>query len=242
VVAALALGLAWLVNVATDEGGVSWGERAGRTLPLAPACAAIGTWVALAPLHASSEGAPNTALGQSRAGFAAAAVAGGTLIALLAAVILGTVPAVTLTAFFPKAARSAAWVWQDGGFVDRAQGLRVGQDGTPTLLAAKVNSPFAAIPRQGRAGAALAIAFAGLALPFLVARASLARSLASRFAGEHRRDTRADLGAIVAVAAGLALSAVAFQAAAAWKVSALLGAAPSALLLAFAVRRYRASL
>ena len=42
VVAGLALGLAWLVTAATDEGGVSWGERAGRTLPLAPACAAIG--------------------------------------------------------------------------------------------------------------------------------------------------------------------------------------------------------
>ena len=33
----LTLGLAWLVTAATDEGGVAWGERAGRTLPLAPA-------------------------------------------------------------------------------------------------------------------------------------------------------------------------------------------------------------
>src|ERR1700722_9478623 len=75
--AARARGLAWLVTAATDEGGVAWGERAGRTLPLAPLCAAVGAWAALAPVMARGEAAALGALGRSPAQIAAAAVGGG---------------------------------------------------------------------------------------------------------------------------------------------------------------------
>src|ERR1700722_19834927 len=77
--ATLALGLSWLVTAATDEGSVAWGERAGRTLPLAPLCAAVGAWVALAPVMARGETVALGALGRSRAQIAAAAVVGGAL-------------------------------------------------------------------------------------------------------------------------------------------------------------------
>jgi hypothetical protein len=240
-VAALSLGLAWLVAAATEEGSLSWGERAGRTLPLTPACAAVGTWVALAPVHAAAQQAVASAsLGRLRERVAAA-VAGGTLIAWVAAIAIGAVPAVTVTAFFPMAARASAWEWQDNAFVDRAQGLRVGADGTPTFVAATLDAARAAIPRAGRAGAAVATALAGLALPLLVGHTVLARSADRTGRADDRHRVRAGLVAILATAAALVTSAVAFHAAGEWGISALLGAAPSAVLLAFAVARYRAS-
>src|SRR6516225_7575407 len=74
VVAVAALALAWLVTAATDEGGISWGERAGRALPLTPGCAAIGVWAALAPSVARGEVRALEALGRSPAQIGAAAV------------------------------------------------------------------------------------------------------------------------------------------------------------------------
>ena len=59
--------------------------------------------------------------------------------------------------------------------------------------------------------------------------------------GRDRRGARADAGAILVTLGALAASAVMFEAAATWKLPALLGAAPSALLLLFAWWRYRAS-
>ncbi|MDP9150349.1 MAG: hypothetical protein M3O36_10470, partial [Myxococcota bacterium] len=55
VAAALAFLVTWLVTAATDEGGVSWAERAGRAAPLAPVCAAAGVWLVLAPVRSRGE-------------------------------------------------------------------------------------------------------------------------------------------------------------------------------------------
>jgi hypothetical protein len=239
VVAGLALGLAWLVTAATDEGGISWGERAGRTLPLTPACAAIGAWVALAPVRSRGEALALAALGRSPAQVAAAAVAGGALVALVAAVTISVAP-VDITAFFPRAARASAWVWQNDAFIDSAQGLRVGSDGAPVRLVPEMAATLQDTPRHGRAAAALATAIAGLAMPLLVANALLMPSI-GRTPGRQSTRARHDITVGLASAVTVGACVVLFQAAAAQHVPALLGAVPAVTLLAFAVWRYRAA-
>src|SRR6185312_432760 len=101
VLAALALGLACLITAATDEGGVAWGERAGRTLPLTPICAAVGAWGALAAVRARGEVRALEALGRSRVQIAAAAVAGAAAVALVAAMCVGGLGGVDVAGFYP---------------------------------------------------------------------------------------------------------------------------------------------
>jgi hypothetical protein len=231
-VSVMALGLAWMATAATDEGGVSWGERAGRTLPLTPVCAAIGVWVALAPARARGEALALGALGRSRGQIAAAAVAGGALVACGAAVAIGMARTVDVTPFFPRAAQTSTWAWQEGTFVDRVQGLLVGADGAPVGLTPDAWGSSGSIPRFGRTAAGMAVATAGLAVPMIVAHALLAES------EETRR--LAAVSMLASAAAGLA-SIILFQAAAAGHVSSLLAGVPPIVLLAFAMQRYRGS-
>jgi hypothetical protein len=223
--AALALGLSWLVTAATDEGGVAWGERAGRTLPLAPLCAAVGAWAALAPVMARGEAAALGALGRSRAQIAAAAVGGGAVVALAAALAVGLLRAVDVTGFFPTATHASVWTWSGTAFVDPLHGFRVGADGTPTRIVAGAGREFSGIPAYGRAAASVMTALAGLALPLLLAHTMLGR-------------TRA-LPVVLTAGAAVAISIVVFQAAAAGHLPAALGTLPALGLLGFAVRRYR---
>lgn len=221
----LTLGLAWLVTGATDEGGVPWGERAGRTLPLTPLCATVGAWVALAPALARGEALALEALGRSRAQIAAAAVAGGAVVAFAAAAGLGLARGVEVAGFFPTATHASAWTWTGTAFVDSLHGLRVAADGAPVRVAAEAGTALARIPAYGRSTAAAVTAMAGLALPLLLARALLERSRA--------------LPLVVAAGAAVGASVLLFQAAAAGHVPAALGGLPTLALLAFAVRRYR---
>jgi hypothetical protein len=223
--AALALGLVWLVTAATDEGGVSWGERAGRALPLAPLCAAVGAWAALAPVRVRGEVVALEALGRSPAGIAASAVVGAALLPLVAAIAVCVVPGVRVDGFFPTAARASSWQWAGGAFVDAARGLRVGADGVPVSVPVLAGAMGVGLPAFARASAAAVTLLAGLALPLLLARWLVAR---------------ARPGVDVA-ATGLAIAAsvVAFQAAAAHRVPATLAVLPAAGLLVLAVRRYR---
>ena len=236
--AALALALAWLVTAATDEGGIGWGERAGRTLPLAPACACIGTWVALAPVRARGEALALFALGRSRVQVAGAAVMGGAAAALVAAVAIGAAPAIDVSAFFPRATRQSAWVWQEGAFVDAARGLQVGADGAPVRRKPEPTAVEPTAPSHGRAAAALATAMAGLAMPLVVAHALLSRSSDRASKAGERKLARGDALALVASGTAVAGSVVLFQAAAAHRTPAMLAAVPPAALLAFAVGRY----
>jgi hypothetical protein len=244
VVAGLALALAWLITAATDEGGVPWGARAGRTLPLTPVCAAIGAWGALAPVRARGEVRALEALGRSRVQIAVAAIAGGAAVALAAAVVVGAIRVVDVAGFYPSALHASAWHWQDGAFVNRALGLTVDAGGTPARFAPPADAhPLAGIPHGGRAAAAIATALAGVALPMLLAQLLLARH-AGPAAGERLGDGRAVSSArwpAVAAAAAIALSVMLFQAAAVRLVPALTATLPPAALLAFAVGRYRAS-
>jgi hypothetical protein len=224
-VAAVALGVAWLVTAATDEGAVPWGARAGRTLPLTPLCAAVGAWVALAPVRSRGEALALAAMGRSPAQIAAAAVAGGALVAVVAAVVLGIVRAVDVTGFFPTATRLDVWTWTGEAFVDHARGLSVGVDGAPERFAADAGRVVADLPAYGRAAAAVETAVAGVALPLLLAHGLLARGRA--------------LPLVLAGGAAIAGSVVLFQAAAARQAPAALAVVPPLALLAFAVRRYR---
>jgi hypothetical protein len=245
VVAGLALGLAWLITAATDEGGVAWGERAGRTLPLTPVCAAVGAWGALAPVRARGEVRALEALGRSRAQIAAAAIAGGAAIALIAAALLAAVRSVNVGGFYPAALHPSAWHWRDGAFVNHALGLSVGADGTPERVAPPAETrPVVGIPQGGRAAASLAMALAGVALPMLLAQLLLARHPGPAD-GERLGRSLAASGArwpaAAAATAAVALSLMLFQAAAAHLVPAMAAALPPAALLAFAVGRARAS-
>ncbi len=232
--ALVTLALAWLVTAATDEGGVSWGERAGRALPLTPGCAAIGAWAALAPALARGGESSLEALGRSPAQTAAAAVLGASAVGLVAAIAIATVRPVDVRGFYPTAARASAWKWEGDAFVDRVRGSRVGQDGAPERQPREPAAALAGLPPGGRSAAALAMAAAGVALPMLMARTMFARRISPR-------RTRREAAEAIAAAAAIAASIVLFQAAAARRLPALLGALPPALLLAFAVRRYRAS-
>jgi hypothetical protein len=237
--AGVALGLAWLITAATDEGGVPWGERAGRTLPLTPVCAAIGAWGALGPVRARGEVRAMEALGRSLWQISAPAVVGGAAIAVAAALAIGSVGSVDAAGFYPAALRASAWTWQDSGFVDPGHGLRVEADGAPRRVAPVEVRPVMTIPRGGRAAAALATALAGIALPMLLAHALLVRPAVdgerpSQVRGRARRWPML-AGALGAVASSMVL----FQAAAAHLSPALLAALPPALLLAFALLRAR---
>ncbi|HEY8087135.1 MAG TPA: hypothetical protein VIF09_04805 [Polyangiaceae bacterium] len=223
--AAVALGLVWLVTAATDEGGVSWGERAGRALPLVPLCAAVGAWAALAPVRARGEVVALEALGRSPAGIAASAVAGAALLPLVAAIAIGFLPGVRVDGFFPTAARASSWHWTGSAFVDAARGLSVGADGVPVSVPVLAGAIGEGFPSFARVSAAAVTLLAGLALPLLLGRWLVARGRP----------------ALDVAAAGLALAAslVAFQAAAAHRVPATLAVLPAAGLLVLAARRYR---
>jgi hypothetical protein len=223
-VATLALALAVLITAATDEGGLQWRERVGRTLPLAPLCAAVGSWAALAPVRARGEVVALEGLGRSPPQIVAASVIGGAFVAVIVAFVVGFgAGAVDVAGFFPTATRASAWTWDGKGFVDLAQGVRVGADGTPELLMTTAGAAFGSAPPYARASAATATGLAGLALPWLVARDS-ART---------RRRTLAAAGAAVAATISC------FQASAAHRGPAWLGVLPLLALLAYAARRER---
>jgi hypothetical protein len=242
VVATVALVLAWLVTAATDEGGVPWGQRVGRTLPLTPLCAAFGAWAALAPARARGEVLALAALGRSVGQIAAAAVLGGASIALAAALAVGVVRSVDVAGFFPTAAHASSWRWQSGVFVNRPDSLEVEADGTPVHLdLPREAKATALIPPHGRAAAATTTALAGLALPMLLAHALLARvpGEEEHEASEFRWGTRTRWAVAVATGVAVAASVVIFQAAAVHLVPAILGALPWAALIAIALWRYR---
>jgi hypothetical protein len=233
-VATLALAVAWLVTAATDEGGVGWGERAGRTLPLTPVCAAIGAWIALQPVRARGEARALEALGRSRVQLAAGAVVGGAMVALVAAIAIGSLRRVDVAGFYPMATRQSAWRWDGQGFVDGVRGLRVSADGAVQRTVPTAATLASAIPVHGRAAAALTTALAGVALPLLLAHALLGRSPGNRL-------RREDATALLASGASVAVSVVLFQAAAARALPAMLAVVPPVALLGFAIRRYRSS-
>jgi hypothetical protein len=242
VLAAVAFAVAWLVTATTDEGGVAWGVRAGRTLPIAPVCAAVGTAIVLAQARARGEARALEALGRSPWENAAAAAAGGAMAAILAAIVMGASTKVDVDGFFPVAHHGVAYKYDAGGFVDRASGWRIEADGAIARVAADpAASAMASLPRNARASAALSTAFAGLALPLLGAHVLLTRPLASRGARRSRFGRGSPARAFAVVVAAAVASILSFHAAAVGRLPALVAATPMALLLVAALFRYRSS-
>ncbi len=225
-IAVVLLVVTWLLTAATDEGGVAWGVRAGRALPLAPVCAMIGTWLALVPARARGEVRALETLGRTPWDNARGAVAGSFAVALLAAVAIAWVPKIDVTGFYPVAASADDYVFVDGAFVCRDSRMRILASGE--AVAPRDDAPLEpapkhlAIPRHGRTAAGLATALAGLALPMLAARA-------------RGRRARTIVGTLVLAL----LTTLLFQAAAASRVPALAAALPTLALLWIAVSRYR---
>jgi hypothetical protein len=235
--AALASGaliLAWAITAATDEGGVSWGERAGRALPFAPVCAAVGAWLALAPGRARGEDRALAALGRSPWQRSAGAVVGGSAIAVACALAIAGAPAIDARGFFARVAEPTHWRFEAGTFVSDAAPMvawRVSSAGEPARVetqgapAAAAPAPFATVPPHGRLWAGLATALAGIALPMLAARAR--RRSAVRFA-------------LLAVMCAV-LTALAFQASAVGRARPFVVALGPLLLVALAVWSYRSA-
>jgi hypothetical protein len=231
----LGLVVVWLVTSASDEGQLTVGARAGRTLPLAPLCSAVGAALALGTARVRQEARAFEALGRSPAEISRAAAVGAALPSLVIALTIAFLPSVDVSAFYPRAVRGDTFLWSDGAFVSPTLGVRIEADGETTLLDGP--SPPAideGLPAGARRAAAAATGTAGLALSLVAARAVLRRSLLDRRA---RRRMRA---LAFAEALGCALSTlVAFQAAAARLAPAVLAVVPPILLLAVAVGRQR---
>jgi hypothetical protein len=241
--AALAFAVAWLVTAMTDEGGVAWGVRAGRTLPTAPLCAALGSAIALQQGRARGEVRALEALGRAPWQNAFACVAGGALAAVAAALLMAASASVDVAGFFPVAQHGAVFHYDAGAFVDRAHGLRVEPDGSLAAIAADARAveTLGGLPRHGRVAAALATAFAGIALPLVIAHILLSRALPGAGARGARRSLVGSLAvwrALLAIAGAAVLTILLFHAAAAGRMSALVAPLPTALLLTAAMLRY----
>jgi hypothetical protein len=222
--AGVSMVLAWLVTAATDEGGVAWAERAARVLPLAPACAAWGTWLGQARGWAKGEGRALAGLGRSPLAVSAASVLGGAVVAWAAALTIALVTRVDVATFYPVARAPDAFVAEGGGtFLEVATGQRVRSDGSiaPPSGAASHLPTSSPIPAGGRAAAALATGLAGLSLPLLVARTS--------------RGSRLERAAVILLSS--AASVFLFHAVAAHLVGAMAAILPSLCLLVWACLR-----
>jgi hypothetical protein len=224
-IAALTLVLVAVVTAASDEGGLGWGVRAGRTLPLAPVCAAVGAWLALAPARARGDDRALETLGRSPWQREAAAIAGGAIVAVVSALAIACLARIDVAGFYPRAEESIRWTYDGSGFTSGDGKWRVAGGAPAIVPAPEVEQAPTGIPARGRSSAALATAALGLALPMLVARA------------RSRRAAALTSGAIGAMALATVL---AFQAAAAAVASPLVAPLPPLLLLAWAASRYRA--
>ncbi len=232
--AAVALLLTWLVTAATDEGGVAWSERAARTLPLAPLCSGLGTWLGRARALARGEGRALATLGRGPLASAAGAVAGGAALALAAALAIGVTGRVDVRGFYPVAAtRNAYAAAPDGAFVEVETGIRIEAGGAILPPGASPDAPAggsygraqdspsssSGLPPFARLAAAVSTAIAGVAFPLLGA-------------GDRKHRTRRAASGLLAAAVTIAL----FQASAAGILSPLWAVVPPLALVAAALR------
>jgi hypothetical protein len=224
----------WLVTAASDEGQLTAGVRAGRTLPLAPLCSAIGAALALGTARVRDETRALEALGRSPGQTARAAALGAALPSLVIGLVIATSSLVDVSGFYPRAPRGDTFVYAGGAFTSSTLGVRVTAEGEPHPVEASGPSADEALPRHARGAAATATALAGVALALVAARAVLRRSLLHRRGRRRRR-----VIAAVQVFTCALLTLVAFQAAAARVAPASLAMVPPALLLGIALLGYR---
>ncbi|HVH47256.1 MAG TPA: hypothetical protein VM925_33190 [Labilithrix sp.] len=235
VAALLGLLVVWLVTAASDEGQLTVGARAGRTLPLAPLCSAVGAALALGTARVRLESRAFEALGRSPAEISLTAALGAALPSLVIGIAIAIVPSVDVSAFYPRAVRGDVFIQNESGFVSPTLGVRIDAEGeTHVLEAPRATVEDEGLPRGARLAAAAATGLAGLSLALVAARAALRRSLLDR-----RRRRRMRVLAFVEALGCALLTLVAFQAAAARVAPAALAVLPSLALLAVAIARLR---
>ncbi|AKV02338.1 hypothetical protein AKJ09_09001 [Labilithrix luteola] len=229
------IAVVWLVTAASDEGQLSVGVRAGRTLPLAPLCSAVGVALALGATRVRSETRALEALGRSPSQALVAPVVGAALPSFVFAALIAASSAVDISAFYPRAPRGDSFVYRDGAFESATLGVRVAtSDGDARPIDGTSIAPDEGLPRGARSSASLSTALAGAALTLIAARAVLHMSMLDRATRRRRRALALVLVAVTSIA-----TLVAFQAAAAHLLPSAVAAVPSALLLASALFGFR---
>jgi hypothetical protein len=233
--ALLGLLVVWLVTAASDEGQLTVGARAGRTLPLAPLCSAVGAALALGTARVRQESRAFEALGRSPAETSRSAALGAALPSVVVALAIAAIPAVDVAAYYPRALRGDTFVLTESGFVSPTLGVRIDADGeTHDVELPRAGARDDELPPHARLAAAAATGLAGVSLALVAARAALRRSLLDARARRRMR--------VTAFAEGLAcvvLTLIAFQASAARIVPAGVAAVPPAALLTVALARLR---
>lgn len=225
----------WLVTAASDEGQLTVGIRAGRTLPLAPLCSAVGAALALGTARVRDETRALEALGRYPGQTARAAALGAALPSILIGLAIGTSSLIDVSGFYPRAPHGDTFVYADGAFTSPTLGVRVAEDGEPRPTQSSGREADEGLPSHARGAASIATAMAGVALALVAARAALRVSLLHRRGRRRRR-----IVAAIQVFACALLTLVAFQAAAARVAPAALAMLPPALLLGVALLGYRA--
>lgn len=225
----------WLVTAASDEGQLTVSVRAGRTLPLAPLCSAVGAALALATARVRDETRALEALGRSPGQTARASALGAALPSVLIGIAIGTSSMIDVSGFYPRAQRGDTFVYEDGLFTSATLGVAVTGNGEALPIDGSGRKVDAGLPRYARGAASTATSMAGLALALVAARAVLRASL------QHRRGRRRrHLVAATQIFVCSLLTLVAFQAAAARVAPAALAMLPPAVLLGVALLGYRA--
>ena len=138
----------WLVTAASDEGQLTAGARAGRTLPLVPLCSAVGAALALGTARIRQEARAFETLGRSPAQTGRTAALGAALPSVLIALAILALPSVDVAAFYPRAARGEAFVHEGGGvFISPTLGVRIAADGETSSLDATSSGPDETLPQ-----------------------------------------------------------------------------------------------
>ena len=229
------LAVVWLVTAASDEGQLTVGARAGRSLPLAPLASAVGAALALGTPRVREEAHALETLGRSPAETARSAAYGAAVPSLVVAIAIAIAPQVDIAAFYPRAPKGDTFVRSEDGFVSPSLSVAVSPDGTVRPMTNPAGDPGdSGLPHGARGSAALATGLAGLALALVSGRSVLRQSLLDR-EGERRRRIAA-LAQIVLCAVA---TVFAFQAAAARIAPAALAVVPPTLLLGAVMLGYR---
>ncbi len=233
----LALAVVWLITAASDEGQLTVSARAGRTLPLAPLCSAVGAALALGTTRVRSEVRALEALGRSPGESARLAAFGAALPSVVMAFAIAAAGSVDVGGFYPRPPHADTFVREEGAFASASLGVRVADDGeTKPLDGAAPAGSDEGLPRGARLAAAATTAIAGIALALVASRGVLRPSLTDR---RMRRRLRVRAAGVVL---GCALATlVAFQAAAARLAPAWSAMVPAlvVLLVEIAQRRTR---
>jgi hypothetical protein len=230
----LGLVVVWLVTAASDEGQLTVGARAGRTLPLAPLCSAVGAALALGTERVRQESRAFEALGRCPAETGRAAALGAALPSIIVALAIVAIPNVDVGAFYPRAARGDVFVFNGSEFESPTRGVRIDAEGETHALQVARPTADAELPEGARVAAGAATGLAGLSLALITVRAALRRSLLDDRARRRMRVSAFGEGVACAV-----LMLIAFQAAAARAAPAALAVVPPAALLAVALVRAR---